>query len=70
MYVPNMPTVSLMLSGLPSRYASIYNAFADSYETVTLMQAGALLTIVPVLVMYIFLQRKLVQGMERSGLVG
>ena len=70
MYVPNMPTISLTLSTLGSKYASIYNAFADSYETVTLMQAGAMLTIVPVLIVYILLQRKLVQGMERSGLVG
>lgn len=70
MYVANMPTVSLMLSNLGAKYATVYNAFADSYETVTLMQAGAMLAVVPVLILYIILQRKLVQGMERSGLVG
>lgn len=70
MFVPNFSTVSLALSGLSDRYAAIYSAQLDPYEVVTLMQAGALLTIVPVLIMYIFLQRKLVQGMERSGLVG
>ena len=70
MFVPNFSTVSLALAGLSDRYAAIYNAQLDPYEVVTLLQAGAMLTIIPVLVMYIFLQRKLVQGMERSGLVG
>lgn len=70
LYVLNNPTVSLMLSGLAAKYMSTFNAFADSYETAALLQSGAMLAIVPVLVMFIFMQKKLVQGAERSGLVG
>ena len=70
MFTPNFPTISLMLAGLSDRYASLYDVNLDMFAVVPLMQAGAMLAILPVLIMYIFLQKKLVQGMERSGLVG
>ncbi len=68
LYALNFPTVSIALSTLSSRYSG--GQYVDSYQLVPIMQAGAMLAIVPILVMYLFLQRKLVQGMERSGLVG
>lgn len=67
---PNMRTVSMALSGMRTLYEQVVNQRAQEHETAILLQAGALLVILPILIMYIVLQRKLVQGMERSGLVG
>lgn len=68
LFTPQFFTVSQQLVKLP--YATGLNPDTSPHEIVTLMQAGALLAILPMLIMYIVLQRKLVQGMERSGLVG
>ena len=65
-----MRTVSMALSGMGTLYEQVFNQRAQEHETAILLQAGALLVILPILIMYIVLQRKLVQGMERSGLVG
>ncbi len=67
---PGMRTVSMALSGMGTLYEQVFNQRAQEHETAILLQAGALLVILPILIMYIVLQRKLVQGMERSGLVG
>ncbi len=69
-FSPNMQTVSMALSGMGTFYEQVYNQRAQEHETSILLQAGALLVILPILIMYIILQRRLVQGMERSGLVG
>jgi len=69
MFVPNFGTVSLALTGLAGAY-SMENSVANAFNLVTLMQAGSLLTVAPILLMYIVLQRWFVQGIERSGLVG
>ena len=69
LFVPNFPTVSLSLSNLSGAYAAEH-VMRDPFDTITLMQAGALLTVTPILVMYLILQRFFVQGVERSGLVG
>lgn len=69
MYIPNYGTVSLALTSLSSVF-SLDNTVSSPYDTVTLMQAGAILALAPLLVMYIVLQRFFVQGVERSGIVG
>ena len=56
-----------MLSGALSTFG------VDSqniYAVTSKLQAGCLLTIIPLLVMYIILQRYFIQGVERSGMVG
>ncbi|MDF2540625.1 MAG: transporter permease [Herbinix sp.] len=53
----------------------IKSAFTDAfgggqfYKTAVL-QTGVLMAIVPLVIMYIFLQRKIIAGIERSGIVG
>ncbi|MDR1692573.1 MAG: ABC transporter permease subunit, partial [Oscillospiraceae bacterium] len=71
MYMRNVNTVTLALERLPAASQSMTGDIAyDPFKVVTLMQAGSLLTIVPPLLAYLFLQRKFVQGVQRSGIVG
>ncbi len=69
MFVPNYSTVSLALTNLTGAYG-MENSLLNAFDLVTLMQAGSLLTIGPILLMYVVLQRWFIQGVERSGLVG
>lgn len=69
MFVPNYGTVSLSLSGLSGVYA-MEHSMLNPFDIVPLMQAGALLTLAPLLLMYVVMQRWFIQGVERSGLVG
>lgn len=70
-FVPNFKTVSLALTSLGSTYMSEHGLiYVDPYKIITLMQAGALITILPILLMYIILQRYFVEGIASSGLVG
>ena len=71
MYYSTQETVTVAMVNLQSRAALITGgATADPYETITLMQAGSLLTILPLLIVYVVLQKYFVQGVERSGIVG
>lgn len=63
-------TVTVKLSGLPSEIAAMNNYDNDPYKMVSKMQAAVLLTIAPVLIMYLIVQKYFVQGVERSGIVG
>ena len=59
---------------LPSSIISILNASSynnnDLQYQLARANAGAILAILPLIVLYIILQRKIIQGIERSGLVG
>lgn len=44
--------------------------FAGNYSTSALLQTGVLMAILPLVIIYIFAQRKIIGGIERSGLVG
>ena len=44
--------------------------YTNPYVIVTQMQAACLLTILPLLVLYIVLQRYFTESVERTGLVG
>ena len=72
MFMNNLHTVSTALAKLKTTSAMITGNAAqfDPYAVVTLMQAGCLLTIAPVLAVYVVCQKYFVQGVERSGLVG
>jgi multiple sugar transport system permease protein len=39
-------------------------------DYVVWIEAGCLLSIIPILILYIFLQKHFVEGIERSGIVG
>lgn len=71
MYFSSQETVTVALVNLKHQAALITGgANADPYQIITLMQAGSLLAILPLLVVYIILQKQFVQGVERSGIVG
>ncbi len=44
--------------------------FAGSFSTSSLLQTGVLMAILPLVIIYIFAQKKIIGGIERSGLVG
>lgn len=73
MYFTHTHTVSTALASLPSLLSlqkGMTEILNDAYLIVTRLQAGCLLTILPILVLYVFLQKYFTEGLERSGLVG
>lgn len=71
MYYNKNHTVTVALVNLQASASLLTGgATADPFKIITLMQAGSLLTIFPILLIYIILQRQFVQGVERSGIVG
>jgi multiple sugar transport system permease protein len=67
MYFLNKWTIATSLTGMTNRLSDTnYNPYAF----VSKMQAGALLAIIPVLIMYIVLQKYFTESIERTGIVG
>ena len=59
-------TVALMLKNLTQQ---LFDGQAVSVRQIIVwLEAGCLLSITPILVMYVFLQRYFIEGVERSGL--
>ncbi len=69
MYFSNNNTLSVRLANLRMY---IQNAGVDAEMAVTtgVVKAGCLLFILPMLIMYLFLQRKFIQSIESVGIVG
>ena len=42
----------------------------NNADQIVWMEAGCLISILPILIMYVFLQKYFTEGIERSGLVG
>ena len=63
-------TMAVALSYLRVNLAEEMGVVNNVYESSAQMQAGCFLFIIPLLLLYIFLQRYFVQGIERSGIVG
>jgi multiple sugar transport system permease protein len=72
MYFKNVKTVTTALDGLVSavRLDSQSGIIVDPYLLSTVNQAGCLLAIFPVLVIYIIFHRFFTEGVERTGIVG
>ncbi|MCL1788845.1 MAG: carbohydrate ABC transporter permease [Oscillospiraceae bacterium] len=73
MLIEGSPTIALAIENLWSTMSAFLNngqqiGTADSY--IVWVQAGCLMSIAPILIMYIFLQKHFVEGVERSGIVG
>jgi multiple sugar transport system permease protein len=67
MFFLNKWTIATSLTGMTSRLSDTqYNPYAF----VTKMQAGCLLAILPILIMYIVLQKYFTESIERTGIVG
>lgn len=57
-------TLSMQLDGMAARFALEY----DIYQVQVFQQAGSILTITPVLLMYLFLQRFFMRSIDQTGL--
>lgn len=69
MYFTNHKTVMTALVELRAGMFSLDLA-SDPFRHLTRMQAGSLLAITPMVIMYMILQKYFVAGVERSGIVG
>ena len=73
-FFTNNKTVSLMLKNLSSQLSlMLFNDATvqiSAREQIVWMEAGCLISIMPILIMYIFLQKYFTEGIERSGIVG
>lgn len=63
-------TLAIALSVLRSALAESEGMTNNFYESTAQMQAGCLIFILPLLILYIVMQRYFTEGIERSGLVG
>ncbi len=71
MYMNNVNSVTNALVHLRANSTALTGDIAiDPYKIITLMQSGSLLVIIPPLVLFLVLQRKFVQGIQKSGIVG
>ncbi len=71
-FFANTKTVALMLKNLDSNLSQqLFGGSAVSVrQMIVWLEAGCILSITPLLIMYIFLQRYFIEGIERSGIVG
>ena len=70
MFFPTKQTVSLALAGLRNLLSTDATVGRDPYQPLISLQAGSFLVCIPLLLMYMFLQRYFVQSIERTGIVG
>lgn len=67
-------TVALMVKNLDSRLSvKLFNSSAvkaSPREQIVWLEAGCLISVSPMLIMYTFLQRYFIEGIEHSGIVG
>jgi len=74
-FMQNATTLSIQLTRLKFLLNEALNplgkgVFVDVSEITVRLQAGCLLTILPLIVFYIFVQRNFTEGIERTGIVG
>ena len=72
MLISDSPTISLAIESLWETMSLYINReiVGNASHYIVWVQAGCLMTIAPILIMYIFLQKHFVEGVERSGIVG
>jgi len=72
MYFSTLRTISVSLAMLPQSIYQQINYFhaGDPYKVITRIQAGCLMAIAPVLILYIALQRYFTESIQRTGIVG
>ena len=70
MYMGAIPTMATALASLKMSLKAQDVQIFDPFELVTRLQSGCFLMIMPLLIMYIFLQRFFIEGVERSGITG
>ena len=70
MYMSSIKTLATGLATLSLSLKAVGVQVFDPFELTTRLQAGCFIMIVPLLVMYIFLQKYFVEGVERTGITG
>jgi len=66
---PGNNLMAAMIGGVGSTFAQLENINDPALEQLVVF-AGVVLAILPIMVIYLFLQRYFVEGLERSGIVG
>ncbi len=70
-YFTNIRTLSVNLSGIKTALQTVFQTEAYSpYKIVTVEQAACVLCILPILILFLILQKKFVNSIINSGLVG
>jgi len=75
MYITK-PSLQLLPSKLPALYEFLKRSLqqdsmvSDTFTLEGVVMAATFLIILPILIIYLFLQKKFMEGIERSGLVG
>ncbi len=75
MYITK-PALQLLPSKLPSLYEFLKRSLqqdsivSDTFTLEGVVMAATFLVILPILIVYLFLQKKFMEGIERSGLIG
>jgi multiple sugar transport system permease protein len=69
MYLTNTRTLAVALASLRQDLQTL-SIQGDPYQLVTRLQTGSLLTVLPLLAMYVALQRYFTESIERTGIVG
>lgn len=73
-YLTSSKVIATQLSSLPSNLAQILGggtaAESDPFYLSVVQETGILLSILPLLIMYLFVQRYFVESIERTGIVG
>lgn len=71
MYLDELQTVSMRLSQIVTDMTQIFpNFYGDPNQATPLVQAGALMSIGPMLLIYMLCQKVFVESVERTGIVG
>ena len=69
MYFTDGNTISLKINGVASIISMyLHNEIRNPADFVVWMEAGCLLAITPIVIMYVFLQKYFTEGIERAGL--
>ena len=63
-------TLPLKLQSFTAQYEAIYGGDASGTVNESITLAGTLLSVLPILILYIFLQRRFVESIEQSGITG
>lgn len=73
MFFSKSNTIALQVSNLYNTISAYYNNGTPTgvpADWLVWIEAGCLLSILPILIMYVFLQKNFIEGVERSGIVG
>ena len=73
MFFTKSNTIALQVSNLYETISSYFNGGTPTgiaSDWLVWIESGCLLSILPILIMYIFLQKNFIEGVERSGIVG